>query len=60
MATLAKAETAANLPAVSMNLRRVVEVWMEKFMTVQALRNVPLPFRWLAEEIAGARYAILA
>jgi hypothetical protein len=40
MATLAKAETAANLPAVAMKLRRVVEVGMEKFMVVYDLLNV--------------------
>src|SRR5208337_3671286 len=60
MATLAKAETAANLPAVSMNLRRVVEVSLEKFMAVQTLRNVSLPSRGRAEEIPDARYTILA
>jgi hypothetical protein len=44
MATLAKAETAAILPAVSKNLRRVVEVWLDNFMAVQSLLEVSLHF----------------
>jgi hypothetical protein len=28
-------------------------------MVVQDLRNVSLPFRWLAEEILGARYIVI-
>src|SRR5580692_8502399 len=37
MATLAKAETAANLPVVLMNSRRDAEAGMDDFMAVQSL-----------------------
>src|ERR1035438_1616142 len=45
MATLAKAETAANLPVFLMNSRRDAETGMDDFMAVQS----PYTYRYLFE-----------
>src|ERR1035437_10775895 len=55
MATLAKAETAANLPVFLMNSRRDAETCMDDFMAVQSpYTYMWLPFRGHAKSIEDA------
>ena len=54
MATLAKAETAANLPVFLMNSRRDSETCMDDFIAVQLPLSMSLRFRGHTKQIEDA------